>query len=184
MGSRQSVPALTATLGVGALGSAMILAITPLHDLTENGCGAVVHHPGAVFDCGTVVLHRTIETAIVAVVGIALLVVAHLQWKPPTALALVVAALAVCFIWAGVWSLSRGDGNGLDTGICGAVLSKDDPRGLYDAGKPASCRPVYDGRIDSARTDFIVAALALVGVGAVELRPVRFHAKHLQAAAR
>jgi len=178
------ISALAAALGVGALGAAIILAVTPLHDVTENGCDSVVHHPGAVFDCGSLVAHRSIATAIVALVGVLLLVIARRTWTPMSSVALLAAALGVCFLSAGVWSLSRGDGNGLDTGICGAVLSKDDPLGLYSAGKPASCRPVYDGRIASARTDFIVAGIAFVAVGVVSVRRPQRRTHDLQAAAR
>ena len=183
MQSKGGIPALAGALGVGALGAAIILAVT-LHDVTENGCGSVVHHPGAVFDCGSVVAHRSIATAILALVGVLLLVIARRTWTPMSSVTLLAAALGVCSFGAGVWSLSRGDGNGLDTGICGAVLSKDDPLGLYEAGKPASCRPVHDGRIASARTDFIVAGIAFAAVGAVSVRRPQRRTHDLQAVAR
>jgi len=147
-------------LTVFAFGLALLLSLTPLWETPDTSCKTVWTAPP---DCSEIVTRREHWIVIVVGLGVLTLCLAIVTWRrrarlrKASPLVPTLMLLGVLVGLGGAAYLTIGD----NYSMCGSTLSRVDPFGDYDPGRPHDCASSYS---HSRTTAWLLGAIAVGGI--------------------
>jgi len=166
-----SAPLTLIALAVLALGSAAVLAFSPLPGYGDTYCETAFHRfpEGAGSACDDTIADRRLWVYVclalaAALLGLALRARRSLRRPSVRTAGLLLAAVFLGVACVGFLAV------GTDVDHCGSILNKWFADGTYDPGRPAACAPTYDQSAIGAAITGVVALSFFVAAGRVESR--------------